>query len=391
VSLVRDIVCPRCGAPLDPVAEAIACPQCNQEYGRVGGIPVLLPRPADQVRLWRQQLGLLIARGEQMQAALAAEADGPGLLPTARSRLKGMAEGVRNQLADFVAQLGPALGGPLEPSEATGLPRGVVEYSHCLYRDWGWDHGNRENDQARDAIRGVVGDDATLGRMLVVGAGGCRLAYDLHRRLGATETAVVDIDPFLLVIAEATVRGKPVRLTEAPANVSEMTGIARSWNLRAPSGLLADDVFHFFFANGMAPPFRAGTFDTVVTPWFIDQVPTDLPAFFTKLGEVLKPGGRWINHGPLIYPLDAPLSRRFSREEIFELVERAGFRIERWSSQSAPHLVSPLTGRGKVEWAMTFAAVAPVYARSAGRRLGLAGRMRTLSGSYRTLASSGGG
>ena len=45
--------------------------------------------------------------------------------------------------------------------------------------------------------------------MLVLGAGGCRLAYDLHVHCGGTETAVVDIDPFLLVIAEAVIRGAP--------------------------------------------------------------------------------------------------------------------------------------------------------------------------------------
>lgn len=296
-----------------------------------------------------------------MQAALAAEADRPGMQPTGQARLKAMAEGARDQLADIVVLLGPALGGPLEPSEATGLPRGVVEYSHCLYRDWGWDDGNNpENERAVDAIRGVCGGKQTLGRTLVVGAGACRLAYDLHRLFGGTETAVVDIDPFLLVVAEAVIRGEPVRVTEAPANPNEMAGIARSWDLRTPAGSLREDVFHFFFANGMAPPFRAGTFDTVVTPWFIDQVPTDLPAFFGKLREVLKPGGRWINHGPLIYPVDAPLTRRFSREEIFELASLAGFHIEDWSFRSSPHLVSPLTGRGKFEWVMTFRAVTPL-------------------------------
>ncbi len=312
------------------------------------------------MRLWREQLGLLIARGEQMQSALAAEADGAGVQPTGRARLDAMMSGARDQLTDIVSLLGPALGGPLEPSEASGLPRGVVEYNHCLYRDWGWDDGKSpENDQAVDAIRGVLQGEATLGRTLVVGAGACRLAYDLHRLFGGTETAVVDIDPFLLVIAAAVIRGEPVTLTEATANTNQMSGIASSWNLRAPSGPLGEDVFHFFFANGMAPPFRAGTFDTVVTPWFIDQVPTDLPAFLAKLREVLKPGGRWINHGPLVYPAEAPLMRRFSREEVFELATLAGFHIEDWSARSAPHLVSPLTGRGKIEWVMTFAAIAP--------------------------------
>ncbi len=337
----------------------IVCSSCGKNYERVGRIPVLLPRPGDQVRLWRQQLGLLVAQGQEMQSGLDAETNRSDLLPSGRARLRAMSASVRDQLGDIVARLGPALGGPLDPSEGVGLPRGVAEYSHYLYRDWGWDGaGDSENQRALDAIRAAVGT-RPLGRMLVLGGGACRLAYDLHREGGARETAVVDIDPFLFVIAEAVIRGECVRATEATANVHEMANVARSWSLHAPAGPLAEEAFHFFFANGLSPPFRAGAFDTIVTPWFIDQVPTDLPVFLAKLRALLRPGGCWVNHGPLLYPMDAPVARRFSREELFELVSAAGFRIERWSSQSSPHLVSPLTGRGKIEWVLTFAAVVP--------------------------------
>jgi hypothetical protein len=71
---------------------------------------------------------------------------------------------------------------------------------------------------------------------------------------------------------------------------------------------------------------------------------------------MLRPGGRWINHGPLVYPADAPLARKFSCEEVFELAARAGFVLGRTSEASRPHLVSPLTGRGKVESVLTFVA-----------------------------------
>jgi SAM-dependent methyltransferase len=357
VSLLDDTLCPRCGVSVDVRPQDIVCHGCSKAFVRVGRIPVLLPLPDEQVALWRQQLGLLASQADPMGAALQAESRSPGLLPSARARLQAMIEGVRAQFADIAAVLGPALGGALDPSEGTGLPRGVVEYGYCLYRDWGWpgEKGD-ENEQAVDSIRSVV-LAPSLGRTLVLGAGACRLAYDLHRMMGATETAVVDIDPFLLVIAEAVVRGGVVRVTEATANIHEMANASRAWSLEAPAGPLAADAFHFFFANGLAPPFRSGTFDTVVTPWFIDQVPADLPSLLAKIHELLAPGGRWINHGPLIYPMDAPMVRRFSREEVLELGARAGFRIERSSSRSVPHLVSPLTGRGKVERVLTFAAL----------------------------------
>jgi SAM-dependent methyltransferase/DNA-directed RNA polymerase subunit RPC12/RpoP len=354
--LRQHLRCARCATALDIETPAIACSACGQKYFRLGRIPVLLPRPDDHLSLWRRQLGLLVAQSQQMTGALEAEAGNPELAEGGKGRLTALARGVRDQLRQIVDVVGSALGGPLEPQENTGLPRGVVEYSYLLYRDWAWESaGNRECQQSMDSIRSVVTTEK-LGQMLVVGAGACRLAYDLHRRLGPTETAVVDIDPFLFVFAEAVVRGAVVQFTESSTTVQELSRVARTWDLTAPDGPLGEDVFHFFLANGLSPPFADSTFDTVVTPWFIDQVPPDLPVFLNAVRRVLRPGGRWINHGPLIYPVDAPIARRFSREELFDLVARAGFRIERWQGDSQPHLVSPLTERGKMEWVLTFEA-----------------------------------
>jgi SAM-dependent methyltransferase len=334
----------------------MACARCGQKYPRVGRIPVLLPRPDDHISLWRQQLALLVAQAQHTLAGLDAEAASPGMLPDGQTRLRLLAKAVSDQVREIGEVVGPALGGPLPPTESAGLPRGVVEHIHFLYRDWGWDDGaSPENQQSLDAIRELVGSES-LGRTLVVGAGGCRLAYDLHRLCGASDTVVIDIDPYLFLVAEAVVRGGSVRLTESSPTVQQLGRIATPWTLRAPAGPLADDHFHFFLANGLAPPFLPGTFDTVITPWFIDQVPPDLRAFLATTNRMLVPGGRWINHGPLLYPPDAPLSRRFSCEEVFGLAAQGGFRIGRTSGASHPHFVSPLNGRGRVEWVLTFVA-----------------------------------
>jgi SAM-dependent methyltransferase len=356
--LLRDhVVCARCRANLELGAIEIVCTRCSQRYPRVGRIPVLLPRPDDHVDLWRQQLGLLIAHGRHTLASAEAQAASPGLLPCVRTRLCALAHGVQRQLDDIVTLVGPALGGPRPARSCSGLPRGVVDYASFLYRDWAWESaGHDENRSAVEAIRSVLGAEH-LGRVLVLGAGGCRLAYDLHR-LAGTETMVVDIDPFLFLIAEAVIRGERLRLTEATANVQDLAHVATSWDLTAPDGPLDDECFHFLLANGLAPPLADGVFDTVVTPWFIDQVPTDLPRFLAVLRRVLGPRGRWINQGPLVYPAEAPLSRRFSRDEVFELAGRAGFRVAEWSCESRPYLVSPINGRGKVEPVLTFVALA---------------------------------
>jgi SAM-dependent methyltransferase/uncharacterized protein YbaR (Trm112 family) len=350
------VVCPHCAVALDPRPGAIACARCGETFPRVGNIPVLLPRQREHVELWRRQLALLAAHGLESLRGLEAEADAAEVLPDGRARLRAMARAVRDQVDDFVTLLAPALGGPLDGT-APGLPRGVVEYSYTLFRDWAWgDSEHHENETALAALRDV-GGGKDLGRILVVGAGGCRLAYDLHRRCGGDETAVVDIDPYLFVIAEAVVRGRAVRLTEASLNVLEASRVSEAWTLRAPDGPLDAASFHFFLANGLAPPFADGTFDTVVTPWFIDRVPKDLGAFLSTVGRLLRPGGRWLNQGPLLYPPETPLARRHAREEIFDLAAQNGFRMGRWAHASRPYLVSPLTGTGKIENILTFEAL----------------------------------
>jgi SAM-dependent methyltransferase len=353
---LRDhVACVRCAGPLDVDAETIACERCAQAYGRVGRIPILLPRPDDHLKAWRQQLATLSKQGEHTLSALEGELKRPGLSASGETRLRALSRALADQVQDIVSIVGPALGGPLE-NEANALPRGVVEYIQFLYRDWGWESAsNSENARALAALRPLIGS-AALGRTIVLGAGACRLAYDLHREFRASETAVLDIDPFLFTIAEAVVRGEPVQLTESTANVQELAQVAKTWLLRAPAGPLAESEFQFFLANALAPPFGDHLFDTVVTPWFIDQVSGELLPFFERVRRLLKPGGRFINSGPLLYPAEAPLARRHCREEIFELLAQAGFRLEQYASESRPHLESPLNGRGKIEWILSFVA-----------------------------------
>jgi len=357
VSIMASVVCVRCGAALDARAELIACARCGDRYPRVGRVPVLLPDPDAHVALWRRQLALLLDNGAKTQAALEEQARAPSLPAPGRTRLEGMARGVRDQVADFAAVMGPALGGPLEGAVG-GLPRGVVEYSHYLFRDWGWTGPDaRENAEALSALAEVVDGDE-LGRVLVLGAGACRLAYDIQRRW-AIETAALDIDPYLFVMAEAVVRGGSLRLTEAGLHVHEAERASAAWKLTAPEGPLGQDVLHLFLADGLAPPFQDAAFDTVVTPWFLDRVPTDLGAFLATLRRLLAPGGRWLNQGPLLYPPTTPLASRWSRDEIFALATEGGFRVDRWAWGSRPYLVSPLTGAGKIERTLTFAATRP--------------------------------
>lgn len=350
-------LCPSCRHELSVGAgeESIACAGCALAYPRVGGLPILLPNAQGHVALWRRQLGRLLERGEHTFTALNDAASEPGLHSATRARLSALGRAVKDQVGDVACIMGPALGGALA-GEGSGLPRGVVEYSGLLYRDWGWPAaGYRENEPAHAELTRLL-RPGELGRTLVFGAGACGLAYELHLRPGSSQTVALDIDPYLLVIADRVVRGHSVRLTEASHKWIEGRDVCRQWQLQAHHGPLAREAFWCVFADGLAPPFARETFDTVVTPWFIDQIPSDLPAFVQTLHELLRPNGRWVNQGPLVYPEQRPFERRYAREELFEVIRAAGFSLGDWSRTSQRYLVSPLTGNGKIESVLSFVA-----------------------------------
>jgi hypothetical protein len=60
-SLRDHVVCVRCAAALD--LNELHCTRCQQPYGKLGAIPILLPRIDDHLSLWRSQLAALQAQG----------------------------------------------------------------------------------------------------------------------------------------------------------------------------------------------------------------------------------------------------------------------------------------------------------------------------------------
>jgi SAM-dependent methyltransferase len=195
---------------------------------------------------------------------------------------------------------------------------------------------------------------APLGRVLVIGAGACRLAYDLHMTREAKATLALDIDPIALGAASKIISGQAITLTELRSNAVELGRLSAAARLVAPRGRATS--FDFLLADGLAPPLRDGAFDTVLTPWFIDLVPPDLRDFMGVVRRVLRPGGRWLNYGPLLYPLDRTPSCRFSWEEILELVRLAGFRVDSMFDGQVHYAHSPLTRRGRIEQVFAFSA-----------------------------------
>jgi hypothetical protein len=355
-SILAAVRCPRCDASLDVSAAHIVCAACGQRYPRLGSIPVLFREPDTYLAIVGQQLRDLAAQIDTTWRALESQVRAPDVLPRTRARCEALLSAARQQHSDIAELLTPLLPPATpKPIPATVNVPSLLTNIHYLFRDWGWPpFDDDENARTLAAVRRVLGPGST-GTTLVLGAGACRLASDLHRAGGATETVALDIDALLVAAAGEIMRGGVARMTEGYADINEDERPSTRWTLRAhqPTG----DAFHLMLADGLDPPFAPDTFDTVVTPWFIDAIPSDLRDAITVASTLLRRAGRWVSIGPLRYASDVPIARRFSREEVFELVERAGLRLSAWEASTWPSLVSPQTGRGRMEWVVAFCAV----------------------------------
>ena len=86
-----------------------------------------------------------------------------------------------------------------------------------------------------------------------------------------------------------------------------------------PDVLLVEGDFNTVFAD------QTAHFDIIVTHFFIDTA-RNLMAYFDTISRVLKPGGRWINFGPLLYGTGPFV--QLSLDEIVAVVEEMGFVFE---------------------------------------------------------------
>lgn len=350
--------CPLCSSKVDLAAQAVRCRKCGQVYPRLGAIPVLLAEPLEYFASCRHQLAGLEEQVERVVQAVREQLRSSDLLPSTRKRCLTIIEGITGQLADVRTILEPRL-----PASARGEVHGqsdrvpaTLDHLPYLYRDWGWPpDANGENERALALVNRVL-EDRCPGRTLVMGAGACRLSYELYHRYPDAEVVVMDLDPILFSAAHAVMHRETLTVREANLEMGDLDQAVKEWVLSAPQGPVDDARFHFLVADAVDPPLTPGIFDTVLTPWFIDQGPEDVRDLISTLHRMLKPDGRWVNMGPLKYSLDVPFSRRFAREELFDLAERAGFRPGPWHGESGPYLVSQLNGRGKTEWVLAFSA-----------------------------------
>jgi hypothetical protein len=308
---------------------------------------------------WRGRLQFALQQLGHEIAGLEQELKGDELHSLTRRRVeryKKALEYHRRSLGKLLRPLDmQALQGNYESYLAlrTRLPadQGLNTYYANIHRDWAW--GDEENRASLKQVRSVLHDHAELGKVLVLGAGAGRLAYDIHRKLNCETTVAMDFNPLLMLVLQAMTRGKELKLYEFPIAPLSLEDDAVLRKLAAPE--IADDTFRLVLGDALRTPFPDESFDTVITPWLIDIISDDLPVIAARVNGLLKKDGRWINFGSLAFS-SPERARCYSPEETKAIVAENGFSDPYVSDAVIPYMCSPASRHGRQESVFTFSA-----------------------------------
>jgi uncharacterized protein YbaR (Trm112 family) len=351
------LACPACRAALVEEEPGHRCSGCGVAFPELDGVPWLLPEPAEALWEWKGRIKVLVQRLDAETNGLKGELKAEGLPELTAKRLRKLLQAKvehRKALDELLAPLAMAETGSLDLSRAmqARVPPGqsLTGYYVNVHRDWAWE--TVENEASLAAVEAVLpaGD---VGTVLALGAGACRLPYDLHRKRKPRLTIAADINPLMMIIARRVLKGRSVKLHEFPLAPKDLESHAVLRKCVAPEAPLAG--LELVFADALRPPFADGAFDMVVTPWLVDIIPADLKQLALRVNRLLKPGGSWVNFGSLAFNHGAQ-ALNYSYEEALAVVESQGFGVKGVDRRTIPYMQSPASCHGRMEATTTFRA-----------------------------------
>jgi uncharacterized protein YbaR (Trm112 family) len=354
------LACPRCDkTPLESSDEALHCKACKVDFPLLDGMPWLFAEPQATLSEWRGRLQFALQKISSEIGGLETELKSKDVGALAKRRVERYRKCLESHKRSLQKLLRPidvsGLQGNVESYLAlrTRLPtdQGLNTYYANIHRDWAW--GEAENQASLKQIRAVLHENAELGKVLVLGAGAGRLAYDVHTELNCELTIASDFNPLLMLVAHAVTQGAQLNLYEFPIAPLALEDDAVLRKLAAPEAV--DENFHLVFADALRPPFPDESFDTVITPWLIDIITEDLPVLGARINNLLTTNGRWVNFGSLAFS-SPKRTRCYSPEETKAIVAESGFSDPYVSQATIPYMSSPASRHGRQERVFSFSA-----------------------------------
>ena len=363
---LESLVCPKCASEnstLKVSAESLQCDVCKTEYPLIqcanASIPWLFEYPDVAKYEWQARLNGFMHLNQLDQQAYKEALKDKRVSKSGQKRITKLFNAKKQQI-EQVCEIIKPLKLTSKPDQSltdvianyqskTPKVQGLDSYYNNIFRDWAWDNG--QNEQMLAAVESVLDNQKLLGNVLTIGAGAGRLSYDLHQKYKANSSLLLDINPLLLLSAYRAIQGENFALNEFPiAPLNKDTFFAEQ-KCKAPIANQED--IYYLFADGMNLPFKADSFDTVVTPWLLDIIPQNLREYLPRINKCLRKGGSWLNTGSLAF-FHKKQSWHYSEEEVIELIEKNGFELVSNTRSSIEYLHSPLSAHGRSEKVFSF-------------------------------------
>ncbi|MGX5174539.1 hypothetical protein ACUR5C_11020 [Aliikangiella sp. IMCC44653] len=353
---ISKLRCPKSGSSLQQVDTQLASTSTHTEstehYPIINGIPWLNKNPLHSMVDWSVKLNhfnqVLSEEVNLINNELKSCSE------IVKPRLQTLCKGKQNFIQQVNELVSPVLKAkvaskPVYDALTDRVPhtQNLLAYEANLYRDWVW--GEQENRVTADFAYSML-QQTTNNEMLVIGAGACRLAYDLHQKISLHSqnniTVANDINPLLLFAANQILFGPGLTIGEFPP--APKTDKDIFINHEIPACHNPPENFHLLFSDAATPALQAESFDTIVTPWVIDIQAHELSEFMRALNHYLPIGGQWINFGSLVFN-QKKQAMRYSLSEIKQLAKVCGFEIEIERQIETPYLKSPYNAGYRME------------------------------------------
>lgn len=363
-----------CGGSLAVAgSDALDCTRCKLSYPVIGQVPWLFCDARRHLAHWRTQRDIFIAKQSKkillLKESLAAvvvsagsskDRHGSGVLALSRKRLEKMISDREENLRSVMELLSPL--GPLGPRESENpifhmLPvtQSIESYFENILRDWAWHHESA-NEATRKSLSNGYQDENKItmefittnidagvdkSKLLILGAGSGRLAFDLHNYWGTSASLWVDTSPLMLAVSRKILARESVYLGEFPRAPKSMGDSSKLWECRAPLGA---DCRNFYLAamDVSSPHLKSKHWPTIVTPWLIDIIAESLPDFLRRISSLLPIGGHWIQFGSFVFDRGVP-ENNWGIEQLPDLMSAAGFELIKIEFEEVPYLRSPLS------------------------------------------------
>ena len=362
--------CPKSGEALVASSDGsfVQSKDSGNRYPLIAGVPWLFRDPEAAIWQWRQNVTLYLANESEQEDEihkLIKQVPRSSVLTRKRLELLRAAKmHDRRAISSLLHDLTHAAQTPISVarimSSKLPLTQSLTGYYSNIHRDWGWD-GLVESDRDENMLAAKLVQDVSskalgsgsAGRVAVLGAGCCRLAYDIHSAVPGLTTLAIDINPFLFAVAKSAMEMQPVTLHEYPLAPKDLASHAVKRKLCAPARV--GDGFSFIHADALKSPLAPGSMDWLVTPWFVDIVSSAAADTIAAINRCLRPGGTWTNFGTLVFR-GSDIRDQISSDEFFELLQAGGFEIIESRFDSIPYIASPASSHARVERVLTLSA-----------------------------------